>query len=236
MAAPTSVSEPPSPPPRRVPPLENGDRLSVEEFERRYEAMPALKKAELVDGVVYMPSPVRFDAHGQQHADLITMLGFYRSGTPGVLVGDNSSVRLDLGNMPQPDAIVVIDPARGGRSRIGTDGYLVGGPELAAEVAASTVSLDLGAKFEVYRRAGVLEYMVWRVEDGAVDWFVLRDGRYERLALNGAGLYASEAFPGLWLDPAALVRGDLARVLDVVRQGMASPEHQSFVAELERRS
>lgn len=35
-------------------PLENGDRLSRFEFEHRYQAMPELKKAELVEGVVYI--------------------------------------------------------------------------------------------------------------------------------------------------------------------------------------
>ena len=79
-------------------PLKNGDRLTREEFERRYDAMPGLKKAELIDGVVYMPSPVRYDQHGQQHLDLATWLGIYRVFTPGVGAGDNSSVRLDMKN------------------------------------------------------------------------------------------------------------------------------------------
>ncbi len=224
-----STPVPPTPP--RVPPLENGDRLTAAEFERRYDAMPDLKKAELIEGVVYMPSPVRFDAHGRQHADLITWLGFYRSGTPGVWVGDNSSIRLDIGNVPQPDALLLVDPARGGQARIDADGYVEAAPELVAEVTASTVSYDLGVKQGVYRRHGVREYVVWRVQDAAVDWFVLRGDRYERLA-PAEGIYRSETFPGLWLDSAALVRGDIARVIAVVQQGFASPEHAAFAARL----
>src|SRR6185437_5249438 len=110
-------------------------------FERRYEAMPGVKKAELIEGVVYMPSPVRFDQHGSPHADLITWLGVYRAATSGIRVGDNSTIRLDLDNEPQPDALIYIESASGGQSRIDADGYIEGGPELAAEIAASTVSI-----------------------------------------------------------------------------------------------
>ena len=98
----------------------------------------------------------------------------------------------------------------------------VGEPELVAEVAASTASYDLHDKLRAYQRNGVREYVVWRVLDRAIDWFVLRDDRYEPLALTSAGCYRSQVFPGLWLDPTALIRGDLARVLAVVQQGMAS--------------
>jgi Uma2 family endonuclease len=151
-----------------------------------------------------------------------------------VLVGDNSTVRLDVGNEPQPDGILIIDPARGGQARIGTEGYLEVAPELAAEIASSTVSIDLHAKFAVYLRNHVREYVVWRVLDRAVDWFVLRQGSYERLQLTAAGVYASEIFPGLWLEPSALVRGDLAGVHQVLQQGLASPEHAAFVARLQK--
>ena len=39
-----------------------------------------------------------------------------------------------------------------------------------------------------------------RVLDHAVDWFVLRETEYQRLAPDAAGIYRSEVFPGLWLD------------------------------------
>jgi Uma2 family endonuclease len=215
-----------------VPALENGDRLTRAEFERRYEAMPHLKKAELIEGVVYVPSPVRHRQHSSPHAHLITWLGLYTANTPGVEVGDNGSVRLDLDNEPQPDALLFIDPTRGGQVRISDDGIIEGAPELVAEVASSSVSYDLHAKLHVYRRNGVCEYIVWRVLEQEVDWFVLRDGQYERMPRYAQGLVRSEVFPGLWLDPAALLRGDLATVLAIVQQGLASPEHNAFVARL----
>jgi Uma2 family endonuclease len=215
-----------------LPILENGDRLTRAEFERRYDAMPYLKKAELVEGVVYVPSPVRHRQHGSPHAHLIGWLFLYAVNTPGVEVGDNSSVRLDLDNEPQPDALLRIDPARGGQTHISEDGIIEGAPELVAEVASSSVSYDLHAKLHVYRRSGVREYIVWRVLERQIDWFVLRAGQYERLPLDAQGLLRSEIFPGLWLDPAAFVRGDLPTVLTIVQQGLGSPEHVAFVARL----
>jgi Uma2 family endonuclease len=214
------------------PALENGDRLTRPEFERRYEAMSLLKKAELIEGVVYVPSPVRHRQHGSPHAHLIGWLFQCTASTPGVEVGDNSSVRLDLDNEPQPDALLFIDPTCGGQVRISDDGIIEGAPELVAEVASSSVSYDLHAKLHVYRRSGVREYLVWRVLEQEIDWFVLRDGQYERLSLDAQGLVRSEVFPGLWLDPAALLRGDLATVLAVVQQGLASHEHDAFVTRL----
>jgi Uma2 family endonuclease len=215
-----------------IPALENGDRLTRAEFERRYEAMPHMKKAELIEGVVYVPSPVRHRQHGAPHAHLIVWLGQYAANTPGVEVGDNSSVRLDLDNEPQPDALLFIDPTRGGQVHISADGILEGAPELVAEVASSSVSYDLHAKLHVYRRNGVREYIVWRVLEREIDWFVLRAGQYERMPVDAQGILRSEVFAGLWLDPAALVRGDLATVLAIVQQGLAGPEHAAFVTRL----
>jgi hypothetical protein len=220
----------------RIPPLESGDHLTRHEFERRYEAMPELKKAELVEGVVYMPSPVRFDQHGSPHADLITWLGVYRAATSGIRVGDNSTIRLDLDNEPQPDAMMIVEPSYGGQARIDEEGYIVGGPELAAEIAASTVSIARNTKLRVYRRNNIREYIIWRVDDRAIDWFVLREGQYEQLPRTSAGVLQSEQFPGLWLDADALLRFDLAGVLQVLQQGLASPEHAAFVAQLQQRT
>jgi Uma2 family endonuclease len=241
MAAPTAVpvtpqTVPSTTPPQPLPPLESGDRLTREEFERRYEAMPELKKAELIEGVVYVPSPVRLIHHGEPHADLITWLGVYRTFTPHVRVGDNSTVRLDLDNEPQPDGLLMLERALGGQAVIDDDDYVAGAPELAAEVAASSASFDLHDKLRAYRRNGVREYIVWRVLDRVVDWFVLRQSRYDNLARSAAGFYQSEVFPGLWLDPEALVGGDLPRVHQVLQQGLASAEHAAFVTELSRRA
>lgn len=215
-----------------MPSLESGDHLTREEFERRYEAMAELKKAELINGVVYMSSAVRYRAHGQQHADLITWLGIYRFQTPGVEVGDNATLRLDELNDLQPDALLIIDPARGGQATISDDGYVESAPELVAEVASSSVSIDLHDKFDVYRRHKVREYIVWRVLDSAIDWFVVRGEQYEPLGLDADGVIKSVTFPGLWLDPAAMTKGDVARVFQVLQNGLASPEHSEFCSRL----
>src|SRR5262249_20371747 len=121
----------------------------------------------------------------------------------------------------------------GGQVRI-VDRYVVGGPELAAEVTASSASYDLHDKLDLYRRNDVREYIVWRVFDQAIDWFVLRSGQYERLPLSPEGFYESDILPGLWLDPAALIAGAMPRVAEVVRLGLASPEHAAFVARLQQ--
>jgi Uma2 family endonuclease len=215
-----------------IPPLENGDKLTRPEFERRYDAMPNVKKAELIEGIVYMPSPVSLHRHALPHFDLIGWMSLYRVATPGVAGGDNGSIRLDLDNMPQPDAFLFVLPEFGGQACVSEDDYVEGAPEFIAEVANSSVSYDLHAKLNVYRRNGAREYLVWRVQDKAIDWFVLRGGRYEPLPPTAEGLLKSEVFPGLWLDSAAMVRGDLAAVGRVVQQGVATPEHAAFVARL----
>jgi Uma2 family endonuclease len=234
MATASSRSQPPDRD-SQIPPLETGDRLSRAEFERRYDAMPDLKKAELIEGVVYLPSPVRLHRHGRPHLRLVTGIGIYEGATPGVIGGDNTSARLDLNNEPQPDAVLLIDPALGGQARISADDYIEDAPELVAEVAASSVSFDLNTKFIMYRRNRVREYLVWRVLDRQIDWFALRKRSYVRLPLDKTGLYRSKVFPGLWLDPAALVRGDIPAVQAALQRGLASREHAAFVARLNRR-
>ncbi len=201
-----------------TPILENGDRLTRYEFETRYKNMPWLKKAELIEGIVYMGSPLRITQHGEPHAHIIGWLFTYKAFTPNLQVGDNCTVRLDPDNEPQPDALLRID--KGGQSKIGEDGYVEGAPELIVEIAASTVSIDLHDKLKAYRRNGVQEYLVWRVYDSEFDWFRLRNGRYIKLEPDGEGIIKSEIYPGLWLDVNALLEGDLQRVLEVLRRGM----------------
>ncbi len=215
-------------------PLENGDRLTRAEFERRYDAMPNLKKAELIEGEVCMPSPVRHRRHSHPHTRLVTWLGTYETDTPGVEAGDNGSIRLDLENEPQPDGYLILLPESGGQVRISDDDYVEGAPELVGEIAASSASIDLGKKLEAYRRNGVCEYIVWRVLDRQVDWYVNRGGRFELLLPSADGIFRSERFPGLWLDAAALVRNDRKAVQAALRRGLDSPDHAEFVARLER--
>ena len=217
----------------RPPALHNGDRLTRAEFERRYEAMPHLKKAELIEGVVFVPSPVSSE-HSEPHFNLIGWLWLYAAGTPGVKGGDNGTLRLDMGNEPQPDAYLRILETHGGRARVDSEGYVTGAPELIGEVALSRVSIDLNDKLNAYRRNGVREYVVWRVADRAIDWFVLRRGRYRTLKRTPAGLFQSEVLPGLWLDPDSLIGADLLAVFQVVQQGLADAAHAAFVARLQQ--
>lgn len=219
-----------------VPPLENGDRLTRYEFERRYEAMPHVKKAELIDGVVYMGSPVRFESHGKPHSYAIGWLVVYCAATPDVDLGDNATVRLDADNEPQPDALLRLDPSVGGKSRISDDDYVVGAPELIVEIAASSASYDSHAKLNLYRRHEVQEYLVWQVRDKLFTWYRLREGEYIPLEPDAAGVVRSEVFPGLWLAVQALLDGDLANVLAVLQQGLNTAEHADFVKRLSENS
>jgi Uma2 family endonuclease len=220
---------------RQVPSLESGDTLSRSEFERRYEATPRLKKAELLEGIVYVSSPTRHRLHARPHVRLVGWIAAYEAGTPGTEGGDNGTLRLDLDNEPQPDAFLRIAPERGGQTTTSPDDYVEGAPELVCEVASSSASCDLHVKLHVYRRSGVREYLVVRTLDRAVDWFRLREGRFEPLPIGTDGIHRSAVFPGLWLDTAALLAGDLARVLRVLSEGMASPSHADFVRDLDTR-
>lgn len=227
------IQSPPRPAqPAVLPPLNAGDRLSRAEFERRYAAQPELKRAELIEGVVYMPSPVRFEQHSRPHYNLIVWLGIYNAATPGVMGGDNATVRLDFENEVQPDILLRLEPALGGRSRLTADDYIEGPPELIVEIAASSAAYDLHDKRRVYARSGVQEYIVAQAYEQRVDWFVLREGVYEALAPDETGLLRSERFPGLWLHPSALWDGDLAAMLAALQQGLASPEHGAWVAQV----
>jgi Uma2 family endonuclease len=200
-------------PSTRLPPLNSGDRLSRLEFEQRYEQMPASKKYELIEGVVYMASPLRYESHGKPHGYIISWLGAYCAATPGVELADNTTVRLDLDNEPQPDVILRLLPERGGKSWISEDDYVEGVPELIVEIAASSAAYDLHDKFRVYRRNGVPEYLVWQVYEQQLDWFRFQADTYIRLNPDARGILHSQIFPGLRLAVKPLLRGQLAHVL-----------------------
>ena len=216
----------------KIPPLENGDRLTRAEFERRYDAMPHLKKAELIDGRVYMPSPVKHKRHSRPHFLAIAWLSQYFLATPGLDSGDNGSLRIDEDNMPQPDVVLFIPEELGGSTHITEDDYLEGSPELVVEIAASTVSYDMNEKFDTYRRIGVQEYLVWRVDEREIDWFALVEGRYVPLPRDEDGILRSRVFPGLWLAADALVDEEMATVLAVQLEGLQSEAHAAFFAGL----
>jgi len=215
-----------------LPILENGDRLSRPEFERRYRWSPDVKKAELIEGVVYVPSPVRARQHGRPHSLVMGWLMVYEANTPNIMVCDNTTMRLDLDSEPQPDALLRLEEEAGGRSRISDDDYIEGAPELVVEIAASTASYDLHDKLRVYRRNGVREYLVWVVGEREFRWYVLEDGEYRRQEADESGCLKSPFFPGLWLDVEPLLAGQMAPVLAKLQEGLASVEHRAFVEDL----
>ncbi|MEN9222105.1 MAG: Uma2 family endonuclease [Thermostichus sp. BF3_bins_97] len=215
-------------------PLENGDRLSCQEFERRYQAMPELKKAELIEGVVYVSSPVRVRSHGWPHTHIITWLGSYEAATPGTMVCDNTTVRLDANNEPQPDALLRIDETLGGQSRISNDDYIEGSPELIVEIAASSASYDLYEKKQAYGRNGVQEYLIWQVADRRISWFSLQSDGYVLQSPNQQGILFSTTFPGLWLNVEALLSRNLSQVLSILQEGIQSAQHKAFIERLSR--
>lgn len=230
-AVPSSRSEdPPQPVPE---PLENGLHLGATEFLRRYEAMPDVKKAELIDGIVYMGSPVRTDKHGEPDNLIQVWLGLYAIETPGVRAAANSTICLGPDDVPQPDCFMRILREHGGRAGLDPGGYLQGAPELVAEIAASSASIDHWEKATAYRRPGVREYLLWRTVDRAVDWWFLEEDEYRPLLSQPDGVFRSRVFPGLWLDATALLAGDSRRVLAKLQEGLRSQEHSAFVSSLE---
>ncbi|MCE2394098.1 Uma2 family endonuclease [Candidatus Poribacteria bacterium] len=212
------------------PPLKHGERLTRDEFERRYEAMPHLKKAELIGGIVYMGSPVRADIHGKPHGYIMTWIGVYCAATPGVDFLDNTTVHLDSDNEAQPDALLRIDAD--GTSRLNDKGYIEGAPELIVEIAGTSADYDLHEKLDAYLRNGVAEYIVWQTQEGRLDWLRLVNAEYVPMVPDVEGLIESQAFPGLRLAVNALIEGDLATVLSELQKGLETDEHAAFVRQL----
>lgn len=216
------------------PPLQSGDRLTRPEFERRYAAASHIKKAELIEGIVYVASPLRFQQHAEPHSRLHGWLWTYQISTPGLRLGIEPTVRLDLDNETQPDIVLILDEAVGGRARLTEEGYLEGVPELVVEIAASSAAIDLGNKMQAYRRNGILEYIVWQAFENQLDWFRLVEGDYQRLSFDPDGIIRSRVFPGLWLTVEALLSDQMARVLEVLQAGLQSPEHGAFIENMGR--
>jgi hypothetical protein len=212
--------------------LEAGDKLTRAEFLRRWEAHPEINKAELIGGIVFMPSALSVD-HGDMDSDVGVWLGTYRIATPGTASGHNTTSFI-LEETPQPDLNLRILPEYGGRSR--REGkFLSGRPELLAEICASSASYDLHAKLELYEAARIPEYLVVLLFEKEVRWHVLVGRRYRPLSPDRDGLLRSRVFPGLWLDSKALLEGSIQQVLARLQYGLASPEHKQFVAKLARR-
>jgi Uma2 family endonuclease len=210
-----------------IPPVENGDQLTLHEFMRRYEAMPELNRAELIEGIVFMGAAVRQTFHGRPHGWLSNIVSTYGMQT-GLDFGDNATVKLDPKNAPQPDLCMHLPPELGGTSRIDDKGYFEGPPDFIAEIAASSASIDLHSKLKAYQKNSVREYVVWRVIDEAVDWFVLENSQFQPLKPDENGIYRSRAFPGLWLNVPALLRRDAKQLWATLDSGMATAEYREF--------
>jgi Uma2 family endonuclease len=212
------------------PTLESGDRLTADEFDRIYDQLPNVK-AELIHGVVYVASPARSRVHGRPHAIVVKWAGRYVDGSVDVELDLESTLKLPDDTRVQPDVLLSIVSEAGGISKLPDDDYLVGPVEFIAEVAATSASKDLHDKLDVYQQYGVREYMVWRTMNRAIDWFILRDGKYVPIVPEG-GILKSVTLPGLWLDPAAMIANDRKTIAAVLDAGLASPEHAAFVAKL----
>lgn len=209
MATPTHVGEP----------LESGDRLTREEFHRRYCARPDIKRAELIEGVVYVAASPVSARHGGPHGMTVMWLSTYAARTPGIQMLVDTTVLIGEASEVQPDAILFLDPGPAGAARVTDEFYVEGPPQLVVEIAVSSASYDLHDKLRVYQSAGVLEYIVWRVLDHAIDWLRLQGGAYVRVEPDAAGIIESAAFPGLRLAVAAMLAGDRAGVLAALEQG-----------------
>jgi Uma2 family endonuclease len=210
--------------------LVEGQRLDQPTFHALYEAMPPGTRAELIDGVVHMPSPVGLE-HGEAQVPVIVWLDYYAENTPGVRAMANATTILGWKSEPEPDGLLRILPECGGRTS-NARGFVHGPPELAVEISKATRYVDLGPKLDDYERAGVMEYVVRAIDPDEIHWFAQERGALLRRPLEDDGLYRSTVFPGLWLDPIALLNGDRRRIRAVVDQGCATPEHTELVARL----
>jgi Uma2 family endonuclease len=208
--------------------LVNGDTMSQAEFHVAYQKMPENVKAELIEGVVYMASPLRL-GHGINHIPLGSLLFAYESNTPGTQSGDNATVILGKDAEPQPDLFLRILPEYGGRSGT-TDDYITGPPELVVEIALSSRAIDLHAKQRDYRKYGVTEYLVACIEDQELRWFDFRANM--ELTADNDGILRIKGFPGLWIDSKAVFARDFNQLMKVLNQGLAVPEHAAFVEKL----
>lgn len=216
---------------RALPPLKEGDRLDQKTFHERYEAMPEHVRAELIGGIVFMASPQGLP-HGRGTWTVARWLGAYEEATSGTEVLPGVTDIMGPKSEPEPDNCLLISPECGGQTWEDERGYLNGAPELIVETSSTTEARDLGRKKNDYESAGVLEYVVVALRSKKVFWFVLHRGKYQQMETDTDGIYRSQVFPGLWLDPDALLRRDRKKLLAVLKRGLASKEHQTFVRKL----
>ena len=192
-----------------IPPLQSGDHLSRDEFERRWDLHPEIKRAERICGRVYVQMSVG-RLHATKHVTVSTWVGMYILGNPECEALDNGTVRLGAENDPQPD-IMLRRISGGGSEEV--EKVIEGAPEFIFELSASSASYDLHEKKELYREFGVREYVVWQLYENRLDWFRLENGEYVPVAADKDGIIESVTFPGLRLAVAKLLDGDAAGVI-----------------------
>ena len=192
-----------------IPPLQNGDHLTRDEFERRWDLHPEIKRAERIHGRVYVEMSVS-PLHGKKHITISTWVGTYTLNHPECEAIDNGTVRLGAESDPQPD--VMLRKVAGGSSEE-TKSAIEGPPEFVFELSASSASFDLHDKKDLYREFGVVEYVVWQLYENRLDWFRLENGEYTTVAPNTEGIIESTTFPGLRLAVNKLLEGDAAGVI-----------------------
>jgi Uma2 family endonuclease len=218
---------------KRLPPLENGDQLDQPTFQARYEAMPEDCRAELIGGIVHIPSPQKVP-HSKAQRLVVRWLDEYAEATPGSEMLLNNTQILGPDSEPEPDACLFILPEYGGRVYVDADDYLRGAPELIVEVSSATESIDLHRKKLDYQKAGVIEYVVLALRTQQVFWFIRQRGKYKEVSLPADGIFRSRTFPGLWLDAEAMLRCHRPVVLAALKEGLATPEHSAFVAKMQK--
>ena len=218
-----------------IPALVDGERMDRPTFEARFDATPGLKFAELIEGVVRFPVPASFRKCSEARFDLIGWCAYYTAYTPGLKGSAHGHIRFDEQNILQPTATVFVNPVLGGQVRISADDYLEGVPEWILEVGFDSLA-RICQKLGVYQDHGVREVLIAHLAKQSFYRFGAQDGRFELLETSCEGILRSEVYPGLWLDPVAMLTGNMPRVFEVVRQGLASPEHAAFVEQLRQRA
>ena len=214
-----------------LPGLITGERMDVEEFLCRWDELPYLKNAELIDGIVYVPSPLSLD-HGSLDTLILWWLTQYAHATPGCKAGNNVTW-LMLDSSPQPDAFLRVLPSRGGQSR-DEKRYCAGAPELAVEICLTSTEVDFGPKLRLYQRAGVREYITIEIFGKRIVWRKLENAVYVAQQIPPDGVLRSQVFPGLWLDVAALWNDDGTKMLAALNAGLSSEDHQLVAERLSR--
>jgi len=214
-----------------VAPFEDGDVMDQPTFHKLYEAAPQHFRAELIGGVVHLPSPVGM-RHGKPHSILGAWLAFYSAESIGTESFIDITAIIGGDSEPQPDVSLIISPEAGGQTKVSEDDYLTGSPELAVEISHTTTLVDLHAKKQMYEKYGVREYIVVETKRRAIHWFIRRDSKFVAIKPGADGLFKSRVFPGLWLEPGAVFEQSAKKLLSVLEAGLATPEHAKFTAKL----